>query len=218
MSKLESFRKQAKQLVRWHREGNHSVGGRIRILPRYREFTDAAILALPFPLAEAQELIAKENGYESWTTLKAAFDGELKTDSSALPRDKPLLKGATPIVFVSSVQASAAFFRDKLGFHIDFLHGNPPFYGSVSRDGARLHLRFVHETPFIAGIVDREQMICAFVEVEDIKSLYAEYLAAGAEIQGRLRKEPWGGLGFAVRDPDGNPIYFVWQPPVEPVD
>ena len=25
-------------------------------------------------------------------------------------------------------------------------------------------------------------------------------------------------LGFAVRDPDGNSIYFVWQPPVEPAD
>ena len=29
MSPLEFYRKQAKQLVRWHREGNHSIGGRI---------------------------------------------------------------------------------------------------------------------------------------------------------------------------------------------
>jgi hypothetical protein len=29
MSRLEAFRKQAKQLVRWHREGNCSIGGRI---------------------------------------------------------------------------------------------------------------------------------------------------------------------------------------------
>ena len=65
MSKLDLFRKQAKQLVRWHRAGHHSVGGRIRALPRYRELTDVAVLALRFPLAEAQEIIAKENGYES---------------------------------------------------------------------------------------------------------------------------------------------------------
>jgi hypothetical protein len=47
----------------------------------------------------------------------------------------------------------------------------PSFYGSVSRDCARLHLRFVHEPPFVASIVDREQLVFAFVEVEDIKSL-----------------------------------------------
>jgi len=211
MSKLDSFRKQAKQLVRWHREGNYSVGGRARILPRYRELTDVAVLALRFPLAEAQEIIAKENGYESWASLKTAMSEEPNSDSTAHPRGKPFLKGAIPILYVSSVQASAAFFRDKLGFRIDFLHGNPPFYGSVSRDGARLHLRFVHETPFVAGIIDREQLVCVFVEVEDIKSLYAEYVGAG--VADRLHKEPWGGLVFTVRDPDGNPVYFVWQPP-----
>jgi len=32
---LENFRKQAKLLVRWHRERNYSVGGRIRQLSRY---------------------------------------------------------------------------------------------------------------------------------------------------------------------------------------
>jgi hypothetical protein len=46
---------------------------------------------------------------------------------------------------VTNVQTSAAFFRDKLGFVIHFLHGHPPFYGSVSRGAACLHLRFVHE-------------------------------------------------------------------------
>jgi catechol 2,3-dioxygenase-like lactoylglutathione lyase family enzyme len=212
MSKLDSFRKQAKQLVRWHRAGSHSVGGRIRSLPRYRELTDAAVLALRFPLAEAQEIIAKENGHESWASLKAAVIAEPSSDSHVRPQGKPLLKRAIPIVYVSNVQASAAFFRDKLGFRIDFLHGNPPFYGSVSRDGARLHLRFVHETPFVDGVIDREQLICAFLEVEDIKSLFAEYVAAGVEIADRLKHEPWGGSGFTVRDPDGNPIYFV-QPP-----
>lgn len=123
-----------------------------------------------------------------------------------------MLKGAIPVIFVSDVQASAAFFRDKLGFGTDFLHGNPPFYGAVSRDGVRVHLRFVHEPAFVAGVVDREQLIAAFVNVDDIESLYAEYLAAGVEIHGELKKEPWGGSGFAVCDPDGNRIYFAWQP------
>jgi hypothetical protein len=145
-------------------------------LPRYRELTDAAVLGLRFPLAEAQEIIARENGYESWASLKAAISNEPDSDSPIRPPGKALLKAAIPIVFVSSVQLSTAFFRDKLGFRVDFLHGNPPFYGSVSRDGARLHLRFVHEPPFVDGVIQRERLICAFLEVEDIKSLYSEYV------------------------------------------
>jgi hypothetical protein len=196
VSKLDLFRRQAKQLVRWHRAGNHSVGGRIRILPRYRDFTDAAALALRFPLAEAQEVTANENGYESWGALKTAAEPESKLATSP----------------VRTRQAAA----EKRNTH-------PP---CVKRAGvgdllpgqarlARLHLRFAHEAPFVAGVLDREQVICAFVEVEDIKRLCTEYLTAGVDIPGRRKKEPWGRVGIAVRDPDANPIYFVWQPPAE---
>jgi catechol 2,3-dioxygenase-like lactoylglutathione lyase family enzyme len=231
MSTFESFRRQARQLVRWHREGNYSVGGRIRLLPRYRELTDAAALALRFPLAEAQEVIALENGYESWAALKNATlgvegdnDGDVKiikvVRSQEARGSRPtrggegpaqgmsLLKCATPILFVSNVEASAEFFRDKLGFVIDFLHGNPPFYGAVSRDGARLHLRFVHEPPFVQGLVEREQLLAAYLDVTDAKALFAEYLAAGVPMHSRLKKEPWGASGFTILDPDGNRIYF----------
>jgi len=71
MSSLEAYRKLAKQLVRWHRAGNYSIGGRIRGLPRYRQLTDGEALKLKFPLSEAQEIIAREAGFESWTALKA---------------------------------------------------------------------------------------------------------------------------------------------------
>jgi catechol 2,3-dioxygenase-like lactoylglutathione lyase family enzyme len=44
-----------------------------------------------------------------------------------------IVKSATPIFFVGDVTKAAAFYRDRLGFQIDFLHGDPAFYGSVSR-------------------------------------------------------------------------------------
>src|SRR5437762_3567058 len=61
-SHLDICKQQAKQLVRWHREGN-SIGGRIRGLARYKTLTDREALALEFPLREAQEIIALEGGY-----------------------------------------------------------------------------------------------------------------------------------------------------------
>ena len=79
MSRLDIYRKQAKQLVRWHREGNHSIGGRIRGLARYRTLTDREALALEFPLREAQEIIALEAGYASW----AAAEGRRRQRANA---------------------------------------------------------------------------------------------------------------------------------------
>jgi hypothetical protein len=40
MPTLETYRRQAKLLQRWHREGNYSLGERMRRLERYRSLTD----------------------------------------------------------------------------------------------------------------------------------------------------------------------------------
>ena len=207
MTRLEIYKKQAKQLVRWHREGNHSIGGRIRGLARYKTLTDRQALALTFPLREAQEIIAVEAGHESWAALKAAVANE--PTPARRVSSTPRLTRAVPIVFVANVQASAEFFRDTLGFSIDFLHGHPPFYGAVSRDGACVHLKFVHESVFAIGTHDRDGLIMAFIEVENVKALYTEYLAAGVRLDQKLKKQAWGGRDFIVRDLDGNGICFV---------
>ncbi len=119
------------------------------------------------------------------------------------------LTRAVPVILVVNVQASAEFFRDTLGFAIDFLHGHPAFYGSVSRDDARVHLKFVHEPVLAVGAQDRDGFISAFIEVENVKALYAEYVTAGATFDQKLKKQAWGGRDFVVRDPDGNGICFV---------
>lgn len=114
-----------------------------------------------------------------------------------------------PILLVSDVSTSATWFADRLGFVVDFLHGEPPFYGSVSRDGVRIHLRYVVD-PVFAGIAAREeQLIAASFEVSDVRALYAEIEGRGAEIAQPLIAQPWGGTDFHVRDPDGNIVSFV---------
>jgi catechol 2,3-dioxygenase-like lactoylglutathione lyase family enzyme len=208
MPTLETYKKQAKLLVRWHREGNHSIGGRIRQLARYRHVTDREALALRFPLSEAQEIIALEAGFAGWAELKT------KAAEASAGKDRPetsdaIVTGAKPVLFVADVAASAAFYRDRLGFEVDFLHGHPPFYGSVTRDGATLHLKFVHERVFAAGAAEREGLIMAFIDAPNVKRLYSECQGPGAEIVQKLTKQAWGGTDFIVRDPDGNAIAFV---------
>jgi uncharacterized glyoxalase superfamily protein PhnB len=119
------------------------------------------------------------------------------------------LKSATPILLVSDVPRAAAFFRDKLGFEVDFLHGEPPFYGSVSRGEACLHLRFVHRTWFAEQSASEGSLILAAIEVSDVQALYDEFARRGVEFVQPLAHQYWGGTDFQVRDPDGNAFSFV---------
>ena len=207
MPSIETYRKQAKLLVRWHRERNYSVGEKLRLLKRYRHLTDVEVLDMAMPLTLAQEIVAVEAGFSDWAALKAG-SGE-RAHRSPSDTSGPSLAQAVPILFVRDVTAAAAFYEAKLGFHIDWLHGKPPFYGSVSRDRVCLHLRFVHQTNFTELAARETSLILAAIEVANVKALFEEYEARRVEFAQRLVRQPWGGLDFHVCDPDGNVISFV---------
>ena len=207
MPGIDTYRKQAKQLVRWHRERNYSVGEKVRLLERYHRLEDAEVLAMEMPLTLAQEIIAVEAGFKDWASLKQAGSDLPRRASAAAASLR--LTSVTPILFVRDVSAAAEFYRAKLGFAVDFLHGNPAFYGAVSRDGVCLHLRLVG-SPNFAELAEREvSLILATIEVANIKALFAEYEGRGVDFPQRLARQAWGGLDFHVRDPDGNRISFV---------
>lgn len=207
MPTIETYRKQAKLLLRWHREKNYSVGGKFRMLERFRSLTDCEALEMKLTLTLAQEIIAVEAGYKNWAELKSATAETLKTPRAS--SGPPRIKDVVPILLVRDVKVSAAFFEQKLGFTIDFLHGLPPFYSSVSRDGVCIHMRFVHE-PHFAEIARREEsLLCATFQVENVQGLFAEFKTRGVEFVQSLTKQAWGGTDFHVQDPDGNVISFV---------
>jgi uncharacterized glyoxalase superfamily protein PhnB len=207
MPTIDTYRKQAKQLVRWHRERNYSIGEKFRLLERYRNLSDIEALDTPLPLTVAQEIVAVEAGFKNWTELRASAK-DVKPTSRRI-EGTPTIMGAVPILFVQDVRKAAAFYVDSLAFEVDFLHGHPPFYGSVSRDGSCLHLRFVHEPNFKELAAREESLILATIEVRNVKSLFEEYERRGLEFSQRLVRQAWGGLDFHVRDLDGNVISFV---------
>lgn len=207
MPTLDTYRKQAKLLMRWHRDRDYSIGGRVRTLDRFKALTDREILAMTFPLTLAQEIVAVEAGHKNWAELKAVAVDAPKTPAAST--EPTAFKSVIPILFVRDVTASSAFFREKLGFAADFLHGSPPFYGAVSRDGIWIHLRFVHEPYFAAAAAKEKSLILASIEVSNVQGLFEEFKANGVEFAQPLTKQAWGGTDFHVRDPDGNVISFV---------
>jgi catechol 2,3-dioxygenase-like lactoylglutathione lyase family enzyme len=129
------------------------------------------------------------------------------TDPHAETRSKPILLAAEPQLFVADIEASCDFYTNKLGFTVAFTYGEPPFYGQVFRDGARLNLRHLDEPAIRPEL--RGQVLSASITLEDAEPLFLEFQAAGVVFHQELRTEPWGARTFIVGDPDGNLILFA---------
>jgi len=221
MPNLENLRKQAKQCLRWHRERYYPVAAQIRAaLPRFRQFSDEQILDANFKLADAQELVARQMGFEGWQALKSGADAMTDAPRSTTPRailrrpilPRPILNSIEAQLFVANFKSSCDFYTNELGFAVEFTYGDPPYYGQVVRDNARLNLRLVCEPVFAGDIREREHLLSATITVataNEIKQLFLSYQAAGVRFHQTLKKEPWGARTFIVIDPDGNLILFA---------
>jgi catechol 2,3-dioxygenase-like lactoylglutathione lyase family enzyme len=211
MPNLENLRKQAKLVLRWHRDRYYPVAAQIRsVLPRFRELSDPEILNAPFKLADAQELVARQQGFESWQALKQGLQS--MSDSAAQTTTRPVITAVAAELFVSDIQKSCDFFTKKLGFTIVYTYGEPPFYGQVKRDAARLNLKHMDHPVIDPALREREQLLSADMGVdtaEAIKELFLEFQKAGVDFQQTLMRQPWGAKNFVVRDPDGNLLLFA---------
>ena len=115
----------------------------------------------------------------------------------------------------SSLRASrvpAISIQTSSAFAVAFVYGDPPYYGQVIRDNARLNLRLVCEPVFVGDVRQREHLLSASITVataKEIEQLFLNYQAAGVYFDQSLKKEPWGAKTFIVSDPDENLILFA---------
>ena len=134
------------------------------------------------------------------------------TDELRQAAPRPLLTSISAQLFVANIKSSCDFYTSKLGFAVAFVYGDPPFYGQVVRDCARLNLRLVSEPVFSGDIREREGLLSASITLagaSEIKQLFLDYQAAGVPFHQALKKEPWGARTFVVSDPDKNLILFA---------
>ena len=185
------------------------VAAQIRRLPGFRHLSDTEILGAAFRLADAQELVARKEGWESWSAL-------LK-DARTMPNSKPEssslndeIIAAEPMLLVSCIPTSLRFYTGKLGFQLVFSYGEPPFYAQIARGGGRINLRLVHGPIYAETLREHDpDILAAILTLEDAKPLFLEMRQGGVEFHQPLRTEPWGARTFIVRDPDGNLLCFA---------
>lgn len=210
MPNLENLKKRAKTLVKQHRAGHFPVATRLRRgLARFAGLPDKAILAAPFALRDALEIVAREHGFSSWAQASRGAKNMPKKQHIE-PQDKPRLIAAYPQALVADVTRAARFYCDQLGFRVVYLYGEPPFYALVERDGARINLRHVDAPARYRPEGDGdEDVLTANIPVRGVKALFLELRERGVTFAQTLEEQPWGARDFLVRDPDGNLLCFA---------
>jgi len=118
-----------------------------------------------------------------------------------------MIRQIAPQFFTTDIPATVAFHKEKLGFECWGTWQDPPVYAIVVRDQQRIHFRCA--TPPTANL-DKyaDELLDAYLSVEDADALYAEYAAKGVEFTRELANMPWHSREFVVKDCDGRLLAF----------
>lgn len=114
----------------------------------------------------------------------------------------PALNKSAVVFVVKDVPESAAYFRDALGFEIEFFYGEPTDYAGVSRDNVAVHLEAATNSGRQVGQTGLN------VFLDDVDALYQELLGRKARIVKPPHNRPWGMRNCVVVDLDGNYVCF----------
>jgi len=123
---------------------------------------------------------------------------------------KPEISSVMPFFIVRSVPAALAFYRDQLGFDIDFQGPAPDdiFFGIVSRGGASIMLKKVGVDPLPNYKRHPWARWDAYLHVPDPDALAAEYSSRNIEFSQPLKNDDDGLRGFELKDLDGYVLFF----------
>jgi catechol 2,3-dioxygenase-like lactoylglutathione lyase family enzyme len=119
------------------------------------------------------------------------------------------ITGIFPQLLVDDLERAIAYYRDRLGFNLDFVFED--FYASVSRDGFAIHLKHGPRMEGESAFRKQNEHLDAFIRVSSIRSLFSELEGRGAEVIRPLEERPWACIDFYVEDPDGYVLCFSEQ-------
>jgi hypothetical protein len=97
----------------------------------------------------------------------------------------------TPILPVTDVERSVTWFRNVMGFGINFIDGS---WASLGKDGFELLLNAVGHPPEPRWI---------FIHVADVDQVF-EGFRSGPGLVEPVESKPWGTREFVLEAPDGH--------------
>jgi hypothetical protein len=125
---LEHLKYQAKDLLREHAGREPGAAQRIREFhPRFGEVTDAEIFNARFSLSDAQQTIARESGFPSWTRLKRHIEKPELADRLNLPHQERIEDAAFRRAVELLDAGDAAGLREHLKRHAELFSQSVTF-------------------------------------------------------------------------------------------
>ena len=114
-------------------------------------------------------------------------------------------------VVVSGSVYDQVYNKLSLGFDCLGTWLDPPHYAIVARDQHRIHFRCA-EPPAPNPDKYADELLDAYLFIEDADALYVEFAARGVEFTRGLANAPWHSREFVVKDCDGRLLAFGASP------
>jgi hypothetical protein len=118
-----------------------------------------------------------------------------------------MIRHIAPQFFTTDMAATLTYYRDQLGFDCVGTWQDPPSYAIVARDQHKIHFRLA-EPPVPNPDKYADELLDAYLFIDDADALYAEYAARGVEFTRALGDTPWQSREFVVKDCDGRLLAF----------
>ncbi|MFZ0592335.1 MAG: VOC family protein [Bryobacteraceae bacterium] len=96
-----------------------------------------------------------------------------------------MIRQIAPQFFTTDIPATLAYYKNKLGFECLGMWQDPPVYALVARDQHAIHFRCA-ESPIANPDKYSDELLDAYLFVEDADALYSEYAARGVEFTRHL--------------------------------
>lgn len=107
------------------------------------------------------------------------------------------------VLAVKDLTVSAAYFKEKLGFDLDF---TAPGWEFLSFGAFKVMLGECADE--MTAEESGNHSWFAHALVENVDEVFAEFLKRGADLMSHPADQPWGIRDFGVRTPDGHRITF----------
>jgi uncharacterized glyoxalase superfamily protein PhnB len=118
-----------------------------------------------------------------------------------------MIRRIAPQFFTVDIPSTLAYYKDKLGFECLSMWQDPPVYAIVARDEHAIHFRCA-EPPIANPDKYSDELLDAYLLIEDVDALYSEYAARGVEFTRHLGNTPWKSREFVVKDCEGRLLAF----------
>ena len=156
--------------------------------------------------SDCLELIANAFEFRDWNVMAAKIDAEAGSATSAPVANGNALvfKHVIPILRIFDVEKAYEFYRDFLGFNVDWehrFHVGAPLYAQVSRGNLKLHLSEHHG--------DASPGSTVFVWMRGIEAFHRELIGKAYKYnRPGLEDAEWDAKMVQVYDPFGNKVRF----------